>query len=280
MTFRNYFLIAYAIFTVYGAYGAVVRMRKLRAPRNYKGPVLTWAETPPPLFGFSGLRYEGGTSVAIFIHRLVVIAVGLAEGLLVFIRPMRPALVWGLAGFVVLPVLAMFVAVAGYQLGAALFFPLAERLGGDRHFAVSAEGILYLGQLFPWNAFRGFSLAAEGTAVRLWSGSFPGMVNMVLVPPPEKLPELLALLQRQLPDESASASGGFLTQAAFPALMAGICAPIALAAGLLFRAPAEAALAANGLLLYLLATVGGKGFMRLGFAGKARSAPLDESPVS
>jgi hypothetical protein len=217
--------------------------------------------------------------VAIFIHRLSVIAVGLAAGLVLVVHPMRPALSWGLAGFLVLPVLAMVVAVTGYRLGAALFFPLAERLGGDRHYTISAEGISNLGQLFPWKAFRGFSLAAEGTAIRLWSASFPGLASLVLAPPPEKMPDLLFLLQSRLPGEPVPASGGFLTQAAFPALMAGICTPIVLAAGLLFLVPAEAALVGNSLLLYLLAFVGGKGFMRLGFGGQARPAPLEGSPV-
>lgn len=279
-TFRNILLVIFGLFTIYGAVSSVVMMRKMRARRDYKGILFEWAEPPTLGFGLSGLRYESGAWVAIVLHGLAVAAAGSAVCLVLFVRPLRPLLSWGMAGLLVVPVMVMMVSMAGNWWGTVLAHPLAERLGGERHAAVSPDGILYLGQLFPWNAFKGFSLAAEGTAIRLWSASFPGLIGLVLVPPSEQRPALLELLRRQLPGEPAEASGGFRAQLAFPALMGIVCGPLVLAAWLMVLAPAELALLIDGLLMLLLMLVGGPGLLWIGFRGKMRPAPLEESAAS
>jgi hypothetical protein len=279
MTFRIIFLILFALFTVYGAIAEVPATRKLRAHRDYQGVLLAWVRPPTSGPWFSDARTEGGAWVTILIHGFSVVAVGLAECLVLAVRPMRPLLSWGLAGIIVVPAMVMAISMAGRWLGMALFRPLADRIGGDRQFAVSSEGILYLGRLFPWGSFRNFSLAGEGTAVRLWSASFPGLAAMVLIPPPEKLPALLELLRSQLPGEPTPASNGFLAQCASPALMAAVCGPIVLAAWFAFPASAELASILNGFLMLLLGLIGGQGLMQLGFGGKDRPAPIEGNPA-
>jgi hypothetical protein len=251
----------------------------MRAPRNSQGVLLAWVRPPASGPWFSQARIDGGAWVTILIHAFAVVAVGLAEGLVLAVRPMRPLFSWGPAGIIVVPATVMGISMTGQWLGMALFRPLAERIGGDRQFAVSSEGILYLGRLFPWGAFRNFSLAGEGTAVRLWSASFPGLAAMVLIPPPEKMPALLELLRSRLPGETTQASNGFLAQCAFPALMTAVCGPIVLAAWFAFPASAELASILNGFLMILLGLIGGQGLMRLGFGGKDRPAPIEANPA-
>ncbi len=280
MTYKTFYLIIFGLFTAYGGFRMVAAMRKMRTRRDYQGAILTWTERPSPAFRLSGLKYEGGARASVVIHGLSMAAIGLAVGLALFLRPMRPVLEWEMPGLFVIPGLAMMIAIVGYFWGTALFHPLAEQLGGDRHFAVSAEGILYIGQLMPWSAFRRFSLTTDGSAAQLWSASFPGLIGVVLSPPPEQMTALLELLRMHLPGEPGEASGGFLAQCLFPGLVVAICAPMVAAAWLAVLSTAELAVMIGGFLMALLVILGGPGLSWLAYRRKVRPAPVEGKETS
>ena len=158
--------------------------------------------------------------------------------------------------------------------GQAFFGPLAEYLAGDSHYAVSDEGVLTGGQLFPWKTFASYSLNEERTALTLWSASFPGATAFNLMPPVENISSLVSLIQSHLPAGGA-ATPGFIRRSAFPALMAVLfilSTIIAIAAASL---SSGLAIVLISILMYLLVLFGGKIIMTLIYGNQNRPAPVE-----
>ena len=203
---------------LYAFFSNLKTLRSFRAPRKYAGQRFAWAERP-----YSGFKYELDTWLAITIHRLALFSAGLVGLYLLSFRPTLevsiPGIPGSIAGLIAFPIVAGCAAGMGFFWGQASFGPLAEYLAGDSHYAVSDEGVLTGGQLFPWKTFTHCSLNEERTALTLWSASFPGATAFNLMPPVEQMSALAALIQSHLPAGS-TATPGFIRRSAFPALMA------------------------------------------------------------
>ncbi len=265
----NIFSIIFVLFTIYGFFSIVRSVRELRAPRNYENALLTWAEPPR-----SSFKYEFYAWMAISIHRIAVIGLGLVAFVILVLHP--PWAINFQGGQDVMAYLIVILAggggsaLAGFLWGRSLFWPIAEAMGGDHHYAVTAEGMLYMGLRFPWNTFSHLSLNAEHNMIQIWSASLPGTVGFTLSPPsPESVSRLMGILQSYLPASETSSPGsinGFI----FPVLMACFSAPFVVLALLTFLLPGGIAITANCLLIYFLGTLGGKLIMRLVYGGKAQ----------
>jgi hypothetical protein len=258
---------------LYAFFSNLKTLRSFRAPRKYAGQRFAWAERP-----YSGFKYELDTWLAITLHRLALFSAGLAGLYLLFSRPVLdlsiPGIPGSIAGLIAFPILAGCVAGIGFFWGQASFGPLAEYLAGDSHYAVSDEGVLTGGQLFPWTIFAYYSLNDERTALTLWSASFPGATAFNLMPPVEQVSSLISLIQIHLPAGGA-ATPGFIRRSAFPALMAVLLIfsiIIAIAAASLSSGLAIVLIV---VFMYLLVWFGGHMIMKLIYGGQNRPATLE-----
>jgi hypothetical protein len=266
-------LILFVVTTLYGGYSALTSIRKIRRARTYAGALFYWSEHP----GAAG-RNNLADSLAINIHRLALVIIGLLGALNVLLRgqisffPLDPSAFWGiLAGFLVYCAMA----VIGTLFGLGLFGPFAEAMGGDHHYALSNGGLLIAGQMIPWRAFSHFSFSQDGTAIGIWSASLPGSAGMITVPTlPGDLRQLSDLLRSYLPFSDGYSPGTF-RRFALPAVMAALSLPFVACAGLLFLAPVGVALVGQCLLMWALAILGGSVIMRLIYGGKAQPAPVE-----
>jgi hypothetical protein len=268
-------LIIFGLLAIIGAYAVVKAVRKIRTPRTYKDAVFTWVEHP-------GLTFKDDlpTWLAITIHRLALIGLGLLAVLTVLLHPLDSLGLPGLSdsatpAFLVEPLLYATMAFIGFLWGYSLFGPIAEWIGGDRHYAISSDGVLIGGQLMPWNSLSHFDVDAGQNVIHVWSASLHGTPAMVLaLPTSEALLKLSGILQNYLP-ASDPFSPGLIRRYVFPALMAGLSAPFIVVACLLYRAPAGIALIADAILIWALIELGGMLIMRLIYGGKARRAPME-----
>ena len=268
---RILLLIIFGVCTILGVFLSVSNIRGIRALRKYTDALFAWAE--PPLLAF---KYERFSWFATSIHWLAVITLGLVDlFILLMLRSTElniPGVPESISTFLEMPVLVGCTAGIAVLWGQSLFSPIAARIGGDRHFAINAEGILYAGHLFPWGAFSHFSFDEEHKVVQIWSASLPGTVGLTISPPSEAgRSEIVGLIQSHIPLAEAPPRRSMLL---FPLIMASFVAPFVVLAALTFLLSAGLALLLNGLLIYSLALYGGKLIMRLVYGGKAKPVAI------
>ena len=163
------------------------------------------------------------------------------------------------------------ISITGYLWGFLIGGPVAEVIGGDRHYAVSDAGIHTLGRVSPWIAFSGLSFDATSGMISIWSASLPGAVAFGFKPATaEERQQLLGILRAHL--STRVELPGLLRRYSFPLLMAAFCAIFILAAALLIRADANFALVVIPLLLWLFLALGSSLMMRIVYGGKTRLA--------
>ena len=227
--------------------------RKMRAPRKYKDALFAWRERP-----LSSFKYDRIAWLAIMIHGTSVVLIGLIMLVSFMTRPFHAIA----SSFLMMIVLVGIMALVGQIWGSLLFYPLALAMAGDRYIAISSEGILWAGNLIPWNAFSCFRLDPENTMIQLWSASLRGTPAFMLTPPKEYASGVMDILQRHLPNENMISAPGVLEQYLLPIVMAVVCIPVLLAACLVLQLPLEITLIVNGILMYLLMIVGGPVLLR------------------
>jgi hypothetical protein len=139
---------------------------------------------------------------------------------------------------------------------------VALALAGDRYIAISTEGILWAGNLIPWNAFCCYRLDPEKNMIQLWSASLRGTPAFMLTPPKEYASGIIDILQSHLPGENIVSPPGAVEQYLLPITMAVACIPVVIAACFMLQLPLEITLIVNGILMYLLMIVGGPVLLR------------------
>jgi hypothetical protein len=270
---RTLLLLCFGLSAIYACITTLRVLRKFRAERKYTNELLTWAVRP-----YEGFKYELDTWVAINIHRLALFSAGLAGLYLLFFRPVTgiviPGIPGSIAGLIAFPILAGCVAGMGFFWGQAFFGPLAEYLAGNSHYALSEEGVLTGGQLFPWTAFSHFSLTVEGTVIRLWSASFPGAVAFTLIPPVEHVSKLRSILESHLPGEGI-ASPGLIRRSAFPAIMSVVLILSIIIAIAAATFSSGLAIVIITIIMYLLVLFGGKVIMRWIYGNQNQPASIE-----
>ncbi len=266
------YLIVFGGCALWGFINVMWQTRKIRAPRRYAGELFSWTEPAG-----SSFRDDFPAWIAINIHRGTTILLGFEALLILFFRPAEslalPRAPLALS-FLLGPLLVGLVALIGVFWGFMVGGPLADAIGGDRHYAVSDEGVLAHGHLWPWEAATHFTVDRERGAIRVWSASLPGTLAFSFHPPAEGWAPLLAVLRAHLPerDELALARERY----GFTLRMAMLCAPFLAAGIILFWLPAIVALLALALLMWLILALGSSFIMRRIYGGKSRAAPLEK----
>jgi hypothetical protein len=264
-----YLLTPFVICAAIGFFLVIRATRGLRVARNYGDVLLAWTE-PPRV----DLHADLPTWLGINLHRGTAIGLGIAELLVILGRPKPDA--WStMAGSWAVWALSLLmpaaVALMGLLWGFVLGGPLAERIGGDHHYAVAEQGILAHGRLLPWSTFREVSVGAASGLIYLWSRPLAGAVAFVFRPPSAELrQQLLSILQIRLPLQAERP--GLLRRYSFPLLMAAFCTPFIAAAIVLCIVGGTAALLTLPLLLWLLLGAGSLLIMRAIYGGEGRPA--------
>ena len=272
--FQTLLLISFGLSAVYAGYTNLKAIRKYRAPRKYAGELLSWSIRP-----YSDFKYEPDTWLSINLHRLGIVLTGCVTIYLILSRQVAGLAIPGipdyLSGLVIYPVLAMCVAGTGFFWGQALFGPLAAFLAGDDHMAVSDEGVLNGGHLFPWSTFSHYSINIEQSVIHLWSASFPGTVAFILAPSSAgQVTTLRGILESHMPSGAADAPG-FLRRCAFPVLMALLGSGAFAAAILASHLPYAYAIILIAVICWLLVFLGVKAIMGLIYGGRNRPATVE-----
>lgn len=268
MIFKPVLILLFWALAIYGMFDVIRRTRKMRAPRKYKEFIFAWRER-----SVSGFQADTVSWLATSIHWIVAFIVGLVEFFTLAVRP------WSAdpPSFLSITLIGGFIGGIGYTWGGLLFTPIGLSVAGNRHCALSAEGVLYADNLIPWSAFSHFSVDQENSIIHLWSSSFRGGVGFVFTPPAEHFTKIVGLLHNYLPDENMVSAPGPLWQWTFPLVVAaGCCIPFLIAVPLTFLLSTEMALIVNGILLYALMMLGGPALLWALFGRKMRPAAVEQ----
>ncbi len=263
-------IILFVVSAILGATGRISALRKIRAPRKYKDALLTWSHRPHP-----GYEHELIPWLTILIHMISLLLIGGAEFLMLWIFPLDLArLAEFPGGLLIAAFLLTFACLsAGNLWGAAWFYPIAEMRAGDSHNALSQDGWLFAGRLFPWNDYSHYSLDPKEFVIYLWSASLPGSLGTSLEF--DSLQDMSAareVVQSKLPAASQPLGTG-PRKYAMPILMAVLCGPFVVLAFLMAFVPPGIGVVADAILMILL---GGLGGQLLGFVnGKHKPALLE-----
>ena len=262
-------LVLFAACAIIGFIMVIRTTRSLRAPRNYGKVLLAWSEPAR-----SDFRDDLPTWLAINLHRFTAIGMGAGVLLMLFTRPV---LALGFLAFAELPVVVLGVlaaaaaALMGLLWGFMVAGPLAEVIGGDRHYAVADDGLLTTGHVLPWAVFREYSFDSGSGLVTLWSATLPGTPAYLLRPPSAAdVQQLLSLLHDRLPEQASRP--GWLLSWRFPMLMLLFCLVFGLAAALICSHPTLNSLLLMPLLLWLFLALGSGMIMRLIYGGTPAAA--------
>jgi hypothetical protein len=251
---------------IYGAFNMIRGARKIRSARRYKDFTFAWSERP-----LSSFKHDTISWIAISIHWISLVVIGLIEFfVLVNLRPF-PLAASSLVPFILMAITPM----VGFLWGSMLFQPVATLFAGNRHYALSTEGILWAGHLVPWNAFSHFSLDREKYMIRLWSASLRGTIALLFAPPDEHVLRIAGILQSHLPNEDSLSSPSLLAQCAFPSIMAASCMLIVAIAYFLMKLPLEITFIANAILMYVLTILGGPVLLRSLLGKNLRPAVME-----
>ena len=238
----------------------------MRAPRKYKDAVLAWSERPRSSFIYDRISW-----LAIMIHGTSVVLIGLIVLVSFMTRPFNAIA----STFIMMIVLVGIIAIVGQIWGSLLFYPVALALAGDRYIAISTEGILWAGNLIPWNAFSCFRLDPESNIIQLWSASLRGTPAFMLTPPKEYASGVMDILQSHLPSENMISPPSVVEQYLLPITMAVVCISVLVAACFVLQLPLEITLIVNGILMYLLMIIGGPVLLRSLLGKNTRLAAVE-----
>ncbi len=251
-----------------GGFAVFKGVRSVRAPRQYAGARFYWDE--PAAESFST---DPGGQLAVLIHRTALVLTGsIAIAAALLRAQLQPvlSLALGWPGLLEDLVVVCALWIIGFAWGVSFFGPLAERLGGAHHYAVSDDGLLIGGNLLPWSSFSHFTLNAERGMVYIWSASLPGALGMVTAPShPQSAEGLAAVLQEHLPSTDPLGRG-HVAEWTLAARMALLGLPFMVVAALLSAAPLLPMLAGDAVLVWALLMLGAALINRMLYADKAR----------
>lgn len=266
-------LFAFVATAMYGAFAGFRSLRRIRQPHPYADTMFRWHEAP-----LSSFRYERPNWVAVAAHSVAIVLIGLItlaelRDPTALLAPMGNLSPWFLPLF--LGVVMAGTAYIGFVWGLTIFQPIAQRVAGSAHFALSEEGLLFGGLLFPWESFDRFSCDPSQTAVRLWSAFSPMTVSFTFSP----LPGLTAVLRSRLKSTESPLPTQGLSALAFPASMC-----LASLLGVLLvvgmnQALGSLAVPLNAILLFVFVRATTWLMFKFSSDGKQRPAPLEKSAV-
>jgi uncharacterized membrane protein YdbT with pleckstrin-like domain len=280
MTSTTLFRIVFLGSTAYGAYKGVSGLRRMRSRRHYQDTLFEWTDHLP-----SGPLNEGPIWLAASAHFIGVTLIALATLITIPRRTIAPdfsSLSAVAASFSDDLITALSISLIAYLWGTVLSVnPFYTPSPKEGHYAISAEGILYGGRLFPWSCFTHFSAAEHGGVVRLWSASSPGLVVFVLLPvSSDDQPTLRETLSRYLPTSTSAPRVRSWPRWFLPALTIATSSAAVGASLLLLVYPSFIGLPAAAILTFLLVALGGRMVMQLGFGGMGLPAKVQDDALA
>ena len=261
--------ILFCFFTIYGCVDRVRIVRKMRGVRNYKDMLFGWREHP-----VSSFKYDTISWVAISIHWVSILIIGILEFLLL-VNLYSHKVENRLLSFGIFVIISGVVSGVGYLLGSVLCHPIAILLSGDRYQAISAEGVMYSGNLILWSAFSHFSFDNKKNIIRLWSAASRSVVSLIYSPSKEHTVKVLSILQLHLATENMVSPPSFVEKCVFPLAMVVGCMSIVVLAIIFFQLSAALAVILNGIFMYLLMLLGGPLLWKSLFGGKTEPAIVE-----
>ena len=262
-------IILFIIFLIFALIGSISRIRdtrKIRAYRNYKDMLVAWAEHPRS--EFQDDIYMG---IAIYIHWTSTVLTGIATIIIIVSNPLNTS--WSL--LIALPILFLFIINTSSLWGSNLLHPIANLISGNRHYAISEEGILFGDNLYPWNTFSSFNVDTNRKVINIWSSSMPETICFVLAPQTsEKTLKIIEILQKYL-SSSVPHSQSIIKRCSFSALMAALSAPFVILAILSLLLPAIIAIIVNCILINFLMLFGAKLIFRYVYGNNFRPALIE-----
>lgn len=261
----------------YGAYRGHLGLRKMRSRRRYPGVLIEWADHLP-----SGPFREGLVWVAPAIHFIAMTVIATATLLAIPQRASSPVLTsfsgvaTGLSHDLIVGLSLVLIAYLwGVTLAVNPFYLPFHRVG---HFALSAEGVLYGGRLYPWSRFSHFTTGEPGDAVRLWSASSPGLVLFTFLPrSATDHHALTSALPQFLPNAPSQRRSRSWPIWFLPVLMAGTAITALTATFLLLPGPGLFGLPATAGVALVFVVLGGRMIMHLAFGGLGQPADSYEN---
>jgi hypothetical protein len=213
MPTQEILLVAFIAAAVYGAVVGFTSLRGIRQHHPYADVILSWYEAP-----LSSFKYERSNWVAVTFHSAAIVVIGLVTLVqfresLALPEPFSTLSPWLLP--LVFGVVAGGTAYIGFVWALTITSPVARRMAGKSHYALSDDGLLFGGLLFPWEAFDRFSVDPGQATLRLWSAFSPMTVSFTLTP----RPDLVEDLGSRLKSSGASSPATTLGALAFPISM-------------------------------------------------------------
>ncbi|MFZ6028690.1 MAG: hypothetical protein ACOYYS_13310 [Chloroflexota bacterium] len=275
-----FLLIIFLASGAYGAYQSEVGLRRRKSRHNYADSLFEWADH---LSG--GFRNEGLIWLATLTHFIALTVIALTTLAVTLRQTTAPGLFFSsdfTGGDLRAGVASISACLVAYLWGTALSAnPLYKPFHQPAHLALSAEGILYAGRLFPWNVFTHFTVSAPGGVVRLWSASAPRLVLFPLRPitaaDHRALTEILA---RYLPTAVPSPQQYSWPVWFLPTMVFGTATAAVTASWLLLLHGGSVGILVTTILVFLFANFGGQMIIHVGFGGMGRAAKLQDDTAA
>lgn len=264
---KIFLIIIFLILTVIGSTSRIKDTRKIRAYRNYRNTLVTWTENPR--FEFHD---DINMGISIYSHWASTVLIGIVTIIIIIINP------FNFSWFTVLstPILFFFIINTGFLWGANLLHPIINLNSGERHYALTAEGVSFGDNLFPWNTFSGFSIDTERKVLIIWSSSMPETICFILSPKTsEKMLEIIEVLQRNL-SKFTYPPQNTLKRYAVSAIMIFFSAPFVILSVFSLLFPIVIAIIINCLLINLLMKFGAKLLLRCVYGNNLQPALIEQ----
>jgi hypothetical protein len=252
MIIKTILMLEFWLLAMYGAFSMLRGARKMRAARKYKDVIFAWSERP-----ISSATHDTIAWIGTSIHWLTIVLIGLIEFFILVNRSFSPN------AFSLFTLLLITITPSvGHMWGSLVFQPIATYFAGNRHYALSMDGVLYAGNLIPWSAFSHFGFVEETKLIRLWSASLPGTIAFQFAPPEEHAAKIIDILQTHLANEAVIPPPNLIQQYLFPAVMTASCILTGVLIYFLRPLPLEITFIANAVLIYVLMLLGGPVLLR------------------
>ena len=267
MSMTTLFIVGFLGAAGYGALRSQIKLWRIREKRDYGDIIFEWFDYLP-----GGPINEGLTWFVPSIHFLAVSLIALATGISIPHRALTPdpsSLSRLAASFPHNLLAGCSISLIAFLWGHVLpINPFYNPFSKEGYYAISSEGILYGGQLFPWSRFTHFTVDYVRGVSRLFSATSPGLVLFALLPTePGDRSILEEILSQHLPAASLKPrpcswpKWRLLVVTAGTATIAVLCSLLLLPSSNLFALPGIA------ILTYMYVVLGGRIVMRFGFGG-------------
>jgi hypothetical protein len=271
MSMTALFIVVFLGAAGYGALRSQIQLRRIMAKRDYEDIIFEWFDSLP-----EGPTNEGLIWFAPLIHFLVVSWIALMASLSIPHQALTldpSSLSRLVASFPHNFLAACSISLIAFLWGSILpINPFCNPFLKEGYYAISSQGLLYGGQLFPWSRFTHFTVDYVRGVSRLFSATSPGLIIFALLPvEPGDRSKLEEILSQHLPTAPPKPSPGSWSKWLLLAITVGAAIIVVLGSWVLLPRSNLFALPGAAILTYLYVVLGGRIMMRLGVGGMGLS---------